>query len=536
VCLSAAILTKQGKVLLARQFVEMTRIKVENHLTTFPKLVGTERQHNVVETADVRYVYQPIEQLVLVLTTSKLSNIVEDLETLRLFARLIPEYCPGEVDEAAVTKHAFELLFAFDEVISCGVGHREDLTLQQVQTNLEMESHEEKLAIMIRDSKVREAQNEAKLRAKQIARDNRTKGIAGGGVGGGIESMKAFAEDLSTGAARAATAMDAAMPSLVDPSGMRTTSYTAPPKAGKGMALGAKGLGKGALGGGASLLAALGKEAEEAPVAAAAPRGQAVGGAIAAPGAGGAGGGGISLTAEEKLSVSLSRDGGLQSMTVNGELQLIVSDPAHGKAIVPLTLGENAGFQFKTHPNINKPLFASDSSLGLRDPSRPFPTGSSVGVLKWRLASTDEALVPLLVNCWPTQTGGDSWEVNVEYELAASTYPSLNLHDLKVIIPAPADSATAITASNGTATFSKRDGAVTWHVPLIDASTANANVEFTLHGLSSSDALFPINVAFSGAPTLCELAVPEVRSAEEGGGTLPFSTGALLTVESYTIS
>jgi len=221
---------------------------------------------------------------------------------------------------------------------------------------------------------------------------------------------------------------------------------------------------------------------------------------------------------------------------VNGELQLIVSDPAHGKAIVPLTLGENAGFQFKTHPNINKPLFASDSSLGLRDPSRPFPTGSSVGVLKWRLASTDEALVPLLVNCWPTQTGGDSWEVNVEYELAASTYPSLNLHDLKVIIPAPADSATAITASNGTATFSKRDGAVTWHVPLIDASTANANVEFTLHGLSSSDALFPINVAFSGAPTLCELAVPEVRSAEEGGGTLPFSTGALLTVESYTIS
>ena len=110
-------------MLLARQFVEMTRMKVENHLATFPKLIGTgDRQHNTVETAEVRYVYQPIESLILVLTTSKLSNIVEDLETLRLFSKLIPEHCPGEIDESAVCKHAFELLFAFDELIACGVG------------------------------------------------------------------------------------------------------------------------------------------------------------------------------------------------------------------------------------------------------------------------------------------------------------------------------------------------------------------------------------------------------------------------------
>merc|ERR1719482_1928938 len=162
-------MTKQGKVLLARQFVEMTRMKVENHLATFPK---------------------PIESLLLVLTTSKLSNIVEDLETLRLFSKIIPEHCPGEIDEAAVCKHAFELLFAFDELIACGVGHRENLTLQQVQVNLEMESHEEKLALMIRQSKEREAQQEAERRRKQIARDNRSKGMGGGG----IASMRDFAD------------------------------------------------------------------------------------------------------------------------------------------------------------------------------------------------------------------------------------------------------------------------------------------------------------------------------------------------------
>jgi hypothetical protein len=38
--------------------------------------------------------------------------------------------------------------------------------------------------------------------------------------------------------------------------------------------------------------------------------------------------------------------------------------------------GPNAGFQFKTHPNIDKAGYGN-GVLGLKDPSRPFPTGAS---------------------------------------------------------------------------------------------------------------------------------------------------------------
>ena len=77
------VLTGAGcAVLVSRQYVEMNRIRVEGLLAAFPKLVGTGKQHTYVETENVRYVYQPMEGLYLLLITNKQSNILQDLETL----------------------------------------------------------------------------------------------------------------------------------------------------------------------------------------------------------------------------------------------------------------------------------------------------------------------------------------------------------------------------------------------------------------------------------------------------------------------
>jgi len=59
------------------------------------------------------------------------------------------------VNESTVGQKAFELIFAFDEVIA--LGYKEKVNLGQVKQFLEMDSHEEKIYQMVQ--KVRFDQN-----------------------------------------------------------------------------------------------------------------------------------------------------------------------------------------------------------------------------------------------------------------------------------------------------------------------------------------------------------------------------------------
>jgi coatomer subunit delta len=165
ICLTITHFCFLPAAIVSRQFVEMTKARIEGLLAAFPKLMSTGKQHTFVETESVRYVYQPLEKLYMLLITTKASNILEDLETLRLFSRVvislfvsvrhhihifspqIPEYCRA-MDEGEIAENAFNLIFAFDEIVA--LGYRESVNLAQIRTFVEMDSHEEKVYQAVR--------------------------------------------------------------------------------------------------------------------------------------------------------------------------------------------------------------------------------------------------------------------------------------------------------------------------------------------------------------------------------------------------
>lgn len=197
----------------------MTKARIEGLLAAFPKLITSGKQHTFVETDSVRYVYQPMEKLYMLLITTKTSNILEDLETLRLFSKVvsscrrrvksvivgqscdicviylqIPEYCRN-LDEKEIQENAFNLIFAFDEIVA--LGYRESVNLAQIKTFVEMDSHEEKVYLAVRQTQEREAKQKMREKAKELQRQRleiSKRGISIGGrsYGGSGGSSEGF--------------------------------------------------------------------------------------------------------------------------------------------------------------------------------------------------------------------------------------------------------------------------------------------------------------------------------------------------------
>ena len=442
------------------------------------------------------------------------SNILEDLETLRLFSRVVPEYC-RTMDEAEILDNAFQLIFAFDEIVA--LGYRESVNLAQIRTFVEMDSHEEKVYNAVRETQMREAKIKMREKAKELQRakmDSQKRGGKPVSTMGGYGGQGGF----TPGPMASEVSMPAEPP---------RPAYNAPArKENKAMKLGGKSRdvesfvdqlvsegervvstaqqkGCGLMGGPAG-----GKAAKAPPV-------------HTEP---------VHVAVEEKVILTAGRDGGLQNMEILGLMTLRIADEACGRVKLQLQSTQNKNIQLQTHPNIDKDLFRSKNVIGLKNPAKPFPLNTGVGVLKWRFQTTEESEMPLSINCWPSDNGAGGCDINIEFELENT---DLELRDVVISIPVPhGGGAPNIAECEGEYTYDTRKGALLWQHPLIDADNKSGSMEFSANG--SPDDFFPVTLSFGSTKPYSGIRILDCVETDSEA-PVKFSSEVAFFAEKYEI-
>jgi hypothetical protein len=498
--IAAGVVNKAGRILVVRCFMDVTRIRIEGLLSAFPKLLGSgSKQTTFIDSGSVRYLYQPVEGMYLVTVTTKTSNIMEDLATLRTLGRVLPEYCNPITEESVVAK-AFEIMFAMDEIITNGA--REATTMEQVLSALEMRSEAEERARREHEVKEKDAKKVAKAKAKEMKQKRMdgdmyggSSSHSGGGGGGGASAHP----EPAGGYGRFSETASA------------ETETKAPAKK---------------LGGGGMSLSNKRKQDTAAKVFAetggtATTKAPAPTNDVAAP----AHDHPVNIRVEEQISVALNRDGGVSSAEVKGVMAITVSDP--DAALVRIHLDPlREEFTFKTHPNINKQLFTTDNILAIKD-SKAYPTQATLEIVRWRASSLGKLPVPLSINCWPSESGA-----TIEFELENR---QLVLENVVVMLPLAGAFPTVNEMSTGEYTHDSGRSTLQWRIGRVDANESSGSMEITLDKPVGERAFFPASVSFRSLTALSQVNVRDVVHVETGR-SVNFAFTVSATTEDYSVN
>jgi hypothetical protein len=173
----------------------------------------------------------------------------------------------------------------------------------------------------------------------------------------------------------------------------------------------------------------------------------------------------VGVVVEEKISVVLNREGAVEQCEVKGNLYVSVNDQSAGCCRLKLRTSNANGITFQTHPKVDKKLFDTESILGLKDASKPFPS-TRVGVLRWSLKTQDESFLPINITCWPEEESGGKMNVSIEYSMDRD----MVLDNVNIVIPLGTHDVPHVSHIDGQYQHNSAEGSLLWHHDRIDSS------------------------------------------------------------------
>jgi len=170
VAFSSLICTKNAKIMFARQFVKMSRMELEEHVVHFTRNIESCKENSTFESEKARYIFIPIESLYLVLLTDKESNLIEDIEIIKLIYRLIQDIC-GSISEQTIIENSFDLMMGIDDIVN--MGYRDAVNIPQIKQFMLMDSLDEKEFRKIQEQKENLVKKQMQEKAREFEKMRR---------------------------------------------------------------------------------------------------------------------------------------------------------------------------------------------------------------------------------------------------------------------------------------------------------------------------------------------------------------------------
>lgn len=398
--LSAVISTK-SKILISRQFLNISKCDLDSLTIPFHNLIERERNdYTYIETDKVRYVYQPLDTIYIFLITNINSNIIEDIEIIKMLSQIIQDICQGNINESTILKKCFTIIFYIDELIKKGV--REIVNIHQIKTYIEMDSHEEKLHTIIRENKEKEEKERRKFIASKLDK-NRQKQVK-------TNSLFLFNEIVNT--------IDFSNNVDIFKNDEKDIIIDDGFNAYKGMQLGNINMND--------------NRRDEVRILDVVDSSKVESDRKPAINMNCIFDKSVNINIVENVICTMSSEGTLCDLDIQGSFNLQVNNQKYSKIIVELQ--NEYTDKAKIHPILDKNKYNSNI-LELKDKNKSFRTSTLYPLMKWKINHLNDNYIPLNISCWPCEDN-ESTLLNLEIENKREN-PEDIIYDLHVNLMCP---------------------------------------------------------------------------------------------------
>ena len=236
----------------------------------------------------------------------------------------------------------------------------------------------------------------------------------------------------------------------------------------------------------------------------------------------------VNVQVIEKINASVSRNGGIESAEILGNVSLNVTESEFNTVTVKVKSNPVQGTQIQVHPNLDKAIWQKEGRLKLKSLQKPYPLNTDVGLIKWRNVLSEEEQLPLILNVFPNESG-EGCIVNIEYTLQKP----ITLTDVIITIPLPSATQPIVTEVFGSYDYVRSKSQLVWSIPIIDSSSDNGTLEFSVPN-GHSDHFFPVNISFTSQNLVCGIETGDVTD-HDGDEIVKFTTNSALVVDKYEI-